>query len=166
MWITKEGYLKEKINGKVVSVHRIVWESQYGPIPNGHVIHHKNGITHDNRIENLECLPSQGAHMQLHFVQEREKGTPANCLHCGKAFMSFRRAGRSKKYCSRICKQNAAGKRWIKEHPEWARAYQKKWQEANPEKLRVYQARYDAANREKRNAKCRAYYYKRKKSAA
>ena len=37
-------------------VHRMVWEQHFGPIPEGHIIHHRNGDTWDNRIENLECL--------------------------------------------------------------------------------------------------------------
>jgi len=40
-------------------VHRILWEKHYGKIPNGYVIHHKNNVRHDNRIENLELLPKR-----------------------------------------------------------------------------------------------------------
>jgi len=36
--------------------HRLVWEEHNGPIPDGMVIHHKNSIKDDNRIENLICL--------------------------------------------------------------------------------------------------------------
>lgn len=41
-------------------LHRLVWQSFNGPIPAGLVINHKNGVKHDNRIENLEAVtPSQ-----------------------------------------------------------------------------------------------------------
>lgn len=41
-------------------LHRFIWETQVGPIPPGHVIHHRNEDTNDNRVENLECItPSQ-----------------------------------------------------------------------------------------------------------
>lgn len=41
-------------------VHRIVWESVHGPIPDGLQINHINGIKTDNRINNLELVtPSE-----------------------------------------------------------------------------------------------------------
>jgi hypothetical protein len=45
--------------------HRIVWESYHGPIPAGHIVHHINGIRHDNIIENLLCV-SHSEHARLH----------------------------------------------------------------------------------------------------
>lgn len=38
------------------SVHRLVYSSFYGAIPDECVIHHKNSIRDDNRLENLECV--------------------------------------------------------------------------------------------------------------
>lgn len=46
--LTKEGKQKEYL------VHRLVWETFNGPIPNTLVINHKNEIRNDNRLENLE----------------------------------------------------------------------------------------------------------------
>src|SRR5262245_58151001 len=40
----RRGYVRE---------HIIVWEEHYGPVPNGHDVHHKNGKKDDNRITNL-----------------------------------------------------------------------------------------------------------------
>ena len=48
--------------------HRIVWEEANGPIPKGFIVHHKNEIKHDNRLENLECI-SRKEHNHLHGVQ-------------------------------------------------------------------------------------------------
>jgi len=43
-----------------ISEHRYVWEMANGkPLPDGWVIHHLNGIPHDNRIENLVALPEK-----------------------------------------------------------------------------------------------------------
>ena len=42
--------------GVRISVHRLVWELEKGPIPEGYVIHHINGNRLDNRIENLACI--------------------------------------------------------------------------------------------------------------
>ena len=41
------------------TLHRHVWRGAFGEIPKGCHIHHKNRNTKDNRIENLECLPSK-----------------------------------------------------------------------------------------------------------
>jgi hypothetical protein len=45
---------------KKYSVHRVVWEAVNGPIPDGMVINHLNGVKTDNRIGNLEMVtPSE-----------------------------------------------------------------------------------------------------------
>jgi hypothetical protein len=66
------GYIKEAryINGKLqyIPQHRIVWEQHNGPIPEGHIIHHLNGIKHDNRIENL-CMLSRKNHSPRTIVE-------------------------------------------------------------------------------------------------
>lgn len=42
------------------SVHRLVAEAFLGDLPGDQQINHKNGIKHDNRIENLElCTPAE-----------------------------------------------------------------------------------------------------------
>lgn len=49
---------KRRKNGKLCSCpyHIRIWIEQYGEIPKGYIIHHKNGNKYDNRIENLECI--------------------------------------------------------------------------------------------------------------
>lgn len=58
----KRGYLRVrlKINGKTVSrnVHRLVYESFNGEIPNTLQVNHINGIRNDNRLINLEVCTS------------------------------------------------------------------------------------------------------------
>ena len=36
--------------------HRLVWEAAHGPLPEGYVVHHLNGIKEDNRLENLAAM--------------------------------------------------------------------------------------------------------------
>ncbi|MEW6095577.1 MAG: HNH endonuclease signature motif containing protein [bacterium] len=55
----QSGYiqLNDKVNRKKYE-HRVVWEKNYGKIPQGYEIHHINGKKDDNRIENLEIMLS------------------------------------------------------------------------------------------------------------
>jgi hypothetical protein len=50
------GYYASTVNDRVL-MHRYVYEKEKGKIPAGWDIHHINNVKHDNRIENLECLP-------------------------------------------------------------------------------------------------------------
>src|SRR6266540_4817470 len=45
--------------------HRDLWKSRYGPIPPGHVIHHKDDNPLNNAIENLMCIGND-EHMSWH----------------------------------------------------------------------------------------------------
>lgn len=54
-------------------LHRDVWEWYHGKIPHGHEIHHSDGNTLNNRIENLECLSTRehrGKHSE--YSEERK----------------------------------------------------------------------------------------------
>lgn len=53
MW-PSEAYLAR--GGK--RLHRDVWKTAFGPIPKGCHIHHRDGNVLNNKLENLECVPS------------------------------------------------------------------------------------------------------------
>lgn len=65
-FISKRGYwiisVPERGN---LNEHQYVWEKNYGKIPNDWVIHHINHNKLDNRIENLQIMPSK-EHAKLH----------------------------------------------------------------------------------------------------
>lgn len=54
---SKGRYLQFGADGRKMLIHRAVAETFLGPCPAGMEVSHKNGNSHDNRIENLEYLP-------------------------------------------------------------------------------------------------------------
>lgn len=66
-YIDSKGYRRFSRMGKNIFEHNLVWlkESEWGFIPEGFVIHHRNGNKLDNIIENLVCLPNE-YHTEMH----------------------------------------------------------------------------------------------------
>jgi AP2 domain. len=52
----KKPYQRVMLNRKWRYAHDILWELCVGPVPEGHVIDHRNGDITDNRLENLRCV--------------------------------------------------------------------------------------------------------------
>ena len=63
--VTNKGYRRIRVGGRRLMEHRVVWEEANGPIPDGHLVHHKNDNKLDNRLGNLELLP-WGEHTTKH----------------------------------------------------------------------------------------------------
>lgn len=63
------GYKKYFINGRKASEHRLVWEKHNGPIPEGYVIHHKDGNGLNNSIDNLEMM-TRSEHARYHKLHD------------------------------------------------------------------------------------------------
>ena len=55
-YLNNAGYLQGYIKGKRWSQHRYVWTQHNGPIADGMVIHHINGVKTDNNIDNLALV--------------------------------------------------------------------------------------------------------------
>lgn len=54
---TKNGYLQFWLNGSYYSNHRYIWEQYHGvKLKSDEHINHKNWVTDDNRVENLEVV--------------------------------------------------------------------------------------------------------------
>ncbi len=54
-----QGYNMIRVNGYRIRKTRYVWEQHYGKIPKGILIHHKNKIKDDDRIENLQLVTTK-----------------------------------------------------------------------------------------------------------
>ena len=64
--ICQQGYLGTyDRTGNRCAVHRAHWEACHGPIPQGYIVHHINGDTLDNAVDNLACMTA-GEHSRLH----------------------------------------------------------------------------------------------------
>ena len=50
------GYLRLSTKVGSMRVHRVIWETFVGEIPEGYEIDHINTIRDDNRLENLRCV--------------------------------------------------------------------------------------------------------------
>jgi HNH endonuclease len=81
-------------------LHRDIYESVHGPVPSGWHVHHINGQTLDNRVENLAAIEGR-LHSSLHY-QEREWRIHY-CHECGEEFQS-RKPTRNIRWCSAVCK--------------------------------------------------------------
>lgn len=54
-------------------VHRAIWETFNGPIPEGMEIDHKHGNRSDNRLSELECVTHIENMANPHFRQKRQE---------------------------------------------------------------------------------------------
>lgn len=68
-----KGYwLSSHLDGKPKRLHVYVWEKFNGEIPKGYHVHHIDGDTDNNEIENLALL-SQEEHLKLHGSYQKNK---------------------------------------------------------------------------------------------
>ena len=91
-----------KRDGKKVRAHRWIMEQHLGRgLRPDEQVHHKNGDSLDNRLENLEVLSAK-EHMRLHKAHEAQ---PKPCANCGTIFAPTQRQHKRQKCCSAECAQ-------------------------------------------------------------
>lgn len=96
-----------------LQLHRKVWEDHFGEIPKDHHIHHKNGDTRDNRIENLECI-HRLEHLAMHNDEKRMR-YQVQRIHCSESRARAREWYNSKK--GRKVQSSSSKKGWAQRKP-------------------------------------------------
>lgn len=80
-------------------LHRAIWMSANGPIPDGFQIHHIDGDSLNNDLSNLECVNPK-THAERHRdVREKIELT---CEWCGSDYKCATRRG-NERFCSAKC---------------------------------------------------------------
>lgn len=68
--ISNRGYERVTIGCKQLSVHRIVCNAFLPKCDVKNIVNHKNGVKHDNRLENLEWVSSR--ENTIHYLSQKE----------------------------------------------------------------------------------------------
>lgn len=95
----RNGYVEEwcPVRGRYVGQHRLVMERELGRfLSSSEVVHHRNHVKVDNRLENLELCASQGQHRSLHRgpigPRPHTQRPKIPCPVCGSMFKPRRRS--------------------------------------------------------------------------
>lgn len=70
--IHKDGYIRIRKGTRRSFEHIYIWEQVNGSVPDGYLVHHKDGNKQNNEIANLELM-KWGEHTRLHSLQYWQK---------------------------------------------------------------------------------------------
>lgn len=112
-----DDYPYKKYRNKYCYEHVLVYWQNFGEIPNGYHIHHKDENKHNNNIENLELI-SMSEHTKKHNLNKGALYVELKCPNCKKHFEREKRTTylvKNNLYtcCSRKCSgsfSNTVGK--------------------------------------------------------
>ncbi len=96
-------YRNIKINGRSRLEHRHVMEQHLGrALRTEEHVHHRNGNTRDNRLENLELIDGR-KHITDHAEERRIYPRTKECVICGTTFTPRPTKRKRKMTCSTPC---------------------------------------------------------------
>jgi hypothetical protein len=80
-YINRNGYVMVRVGSRYIPEHRLVMMAMLGrPLHPGESIHHRNGVRHDNRPENLELWVGP--------IRRGARATDLVCIHCGRPWLA------------------------------------------------------------------------------
>ena len=81
--LTSKGYVRNWYGGRLRMEHDVVWERNFGAIPDGHCVHHIDHNKQNNHISNLQ-LVTHLEHKRIHAGCELRDGVWWKpCRACG-----------------------------------------------------------------------------------
>ena len=90
-YLVSGGYYRSAKTSRLY--HRVIWAENYGPIPNGCIVHHKDENTENNDVDNLIMVStSQHAKIHYHYALDYNRNKPLNpCMihECGKKVKGY-----------------------------------------------------------------------------
>jgi hypothetical protein len=69
-WTSENGYFRFRVNGRQVYAHKHKYESRFGLLLPGFILHHKDENKQNNTLKNLTPM-WLGAHTALHNRERR-----------------------------------------------------------------------------------------------
>jgi predicted nucleic acid-binding Zn ribbon protein len=115
-------------------LHRDIWASVHGPIPEGYDIHHKDFDRGNNSIENLQIVLVR-EHRLLHsgrsWASRRKNPLKKTCAECGEKYQAMRS---DSTFCSKRCRL----KNYYQRNRDALIMYGRAWRVDNKEHTRAY----------------------------
>lgn len=123
-------YYSNRTHQHDMQLHRKIYTDAHGEIPKGYHVHHIDGDTDNNSIDNLIAIP-HGAHTKETLKQRWEKSTKKKCISCGKQFESI---SNKAFFCSKTCTH----REWRRKNSERVNSWYKNWRNENKDKISKY----------------------------
>ena len=106
-FVRSDGYVAIRVGNKFELEHRVIMAQNIGrPLEKHEHIHHRNGVKHDNRLENLE-LVGVGEHISKYHPckKQEDRWIECKCFNCGKCFPRIKLEAEKhpSTFCNRQC---------------------------------------------------------------
>lgn len=106
-YVVVHGHPMANERGRILEHRYVISEHLRRKLTEDEVVHHKDGNTLNNSIDNLELLPNAAAHS---FKHHPNMWITVTCTKCGDSFLKRRAQMRGKNvFCSRSCSTSYYG---------------------------------------------------------